>query len=595
MTTVDPGESLSAFSGELKHLSRVVSELEGAFRKQRELLKQKGMSLPPGTLQGIQSIYTELEALSRQFEEEQGELLQLRALRQTAELINSTLNLDEVLNYVMNEAIGLTHAERGYLVLRDKNTGQLTFRVARNITGSLSEDEFTVSRSIVEEVGRTGNPVVTTNAQQDAIWKDKESIIGLKLLSILCVPLMLRGEVTGVIYADNRLKKGIFAERELQLLEAFANQAAVAIENARLFESARASLAEATAVKELMDNVFASIGSGVITTDAKDTVTTFNDAAERILEVPRALVLDQPLWSALPPLTDSFESALRRVLQLPAPEPEVIEAQPILVGHSEPSILSLKLSPLYNAARVTQGAAIVVDDLTESRRREEQLKAIRRYLTPAMVDNIQSIDQLGLGGERRQVTAMFVDVRDFAAFPVALQPREFMQLLNRYLTVAVNAVSRHEGIVDKYMANEVMALFNTQLNPATDHGLRAILAALTMADTYLNELYPRLGEPPGACYYRVGIHTGEATLGNTGSEARKEFTAIGDTINLAHRLLEHAQPGQIVISRECYQHCATHLDGLPGLQLVDRGQIQVKGLKRPVSIYEITRVPQIQA
>src|SRR5579859_2615891 len=171
MTTVDSGDSQSAFSGELKHLSRVVSELEGVFRKQRELLKQKGMSLPPGTLQGIQSVFTELDALSRQFEEEHGELLQLRALRQTAEQINSTLNLDEVLNYVMNEAIRLTRAERGYLVLRDKDTGQLTFRVARTVTSSLTEEEFTVSRSIVEEVGRTGNPVLTTNAQEDVRWE----------------------------------------------------------------------------------------------------------------------------------------------------------------------------------------------------------------------------------------------------------------------------------------------------------------------------------------------------------------------------------------------------------------------------------------
>ncbi len=595
MTTVDSGDSQSALSGELKRLSRAVSELEGVFRKQRELLKQKGMSLPPGTLQGIQSIYTELDALSRQFEDEQGELLQQRVLRQTAELINSTLNLDEVLNYVMNEAIRLTRAERGYLVLRDKDSGKLTFRVARNVTSSLSEDEFTVSRSIVEEVGRSGNPVMTTNAQEDVRWEHKESIIGLKLLSILCVPLMLRGEVTGVIYADNRVKKGIFGEKELQLLEAFANQAAVAIENARLFESARASLDEATAVKELMDNVFASIGSGVITTDVEDTVTTFNDAAERILEVPRDKALDQPLWSTLPPLADSFENALHRVLHMPIPEPIVIEAQPVLGNHTDPSILSLKLSPLYNAARATQGVAIVVDDLTETRRREDQLKAIRRYLTPAMVDNIQSIDQLGLGGERRQVTAMFIDVRDFAAFPVALQPREFMQLLNRYLTISVNAISRYEGIVDKYMANEIMALFNTQLNPTADHGMRAIQAALAMAEAFTTELYPTLGEREGACYYRIGIHTGVATLGNTGSEARREFTAIGDTINLAHRLLEHAQPGQIIISRECYEHCATPLGELMGIQLADRGQIQVKGLKRPVSIYEISRVPQVQA
>ena len=296
-------------AAELKRLARNVSELETAFRKQREVLKQKGMSLPPGTLPGIQEVYSELEALAKEIEEEQGELDQLRALRQTAELINSTLNQDEVLNDVMNEAIRLTRAERGYLVLRDKATGELTFRVARQITGSLSEAEFTVSRSIVQEVARTGNPVLTNDAQNDKSWTGTDSIFGLQLRSILCVPLKLKGEVTGVIYAENKSFKGVFGPSALQLLEGFANQAAIAIENAQLFESARARLAEATAIKEFQDSVFASIGSGVIATDPSNTITTFNDAAERILAVERGQANGQLLWSVLPPV-EGFEEAV---------------------------------------------------------------------------------------------------------------------------------------------------------------------------------------------------------------------------------------------------------------------------------------------
>ena len=585
-------EATPALSDDLKALARVVSDLETAFRQQRELLKQKGMSLPPGTLQGIQTIYSELDALSKDLEGERSELEQLRSLRQTAELINSTLNLDEVLNDVMNEAIRLTHAERGYLVLRDKVSGELTFRVARQITGSLSEDEFTVSRSIVQEVARSGNPVLTNDAQNDKLWTGTESIYDLHLRSILCVPLLLRGEVTGVIYAENRSFKSVFGDSALQLLYAFANQAAIAIENAMLFESARARLAEATAIKELMDSVFASIASGVIATDPASRITTFNDAAERILEVPRVQANGQSLRQVLPAVID-FEDAVVRIQALPGAAPEVIEAEPTLPGHSSPSLLSLKFSPMRNSAHSTQGVAVVVDDLTERRHREEQIKAIRRYLTPAMVDNIQSIDQLGLGGERREVTVVFIDVRDIGSFP-AVHPRDFMQMLNQYLTVAVDAVSYHEGIIDKYMANEIMALFNTQLNPADDHAFKAIQAALRMVDDYLNRFYPQLGEAPDARHYRVGIHTGIATLGNTGSETRKEFTAIGDTINLAHRLLEHALPGQIIISRETVQNCQEPLLTLPGVVLTERGQIQVKGLTRLVDIYEVARPASVQ-
>ncbi len=584
MTAVAP--TPTTLVDELKGLSLFVSNLESIFRTQREALKANAMSLPRGTMQSMQTIASELEALTQQLQAEQVELDQLRALGRTAELVNSTLDVDEVLNEVMSQAIALIHAERGYIVLRDAETKKMEFRVARTMSGNMPESEFIISRSIVQNVADTGNPVLETDALNAGIYEAKKSVIDLKLRSILCVPLLLRGEVTGVLYVDNRVKSGVFGIPERELLYAFANQAAIAIENARLFERARANLAEVTEVKNLMENVFASIASGVITTDAQDRITTLNDASERILGMSRATSLLQPIWYVMPPISDQLPDLLNQVLHQNTQE--ALEVQPELPNQPD-MILSLKLSPLKNSANITQGVAIVVDDLTEARRRDEQLKAIRRYLTPAMVDNIQSIDQLGLGGERREVTAMFIDVRGFSTFSPSLSPREFTQVLNQYLTVAADELNKQAGIIDKYMANEIMALFNTQLNPNEDHALRAIHAALNMADEYITKFYPQTGEASGARHFRIGINTGIATLGNAGSETRKEFTAIGDSINSAHRILENANPGQVLISQETYRHCAAALANAPDIQVVERGQIVVKGKQKPITIFEVMR------
>ncbi len=573
---------------ELRQLVKLVNDLEGALRvHQQTVLRPKAMSLPQGLLPDLQKLRTDLEALAVQYDEGRTELQRLRALSDTAELINSTLELGDVLNAVMDTVIRLTSAERGYLMLRNSETKEMEFRVARNIEQrNLGEGEFIVSSTIVSQVAQTGLPVVTTNAAQDSRFSSQESVVSFALRSILCVPLMLKGEVTGVIYADNRIKSGLFGNKELQLLYAFANQAAVAIENARLFERLRSSLAEITAIRDLMDNVFESIASGIITTDGNDAVMILNNAACRILEISSDLSRGRIIWEILPQLHDEFEQLVRVVRERNLQQ--TLEVEPDF-GERGIVNLSLKLSPLRDAREVTQGVAIVVDDLTDLKQREAQLNVIRRYLPPAMVDNIQSIDKLGLGGERRLITTIFIDVRNFASFPSTLRPQEFMEMLNSYLTVASDAVTQQNGVIDKYMANEIMGLFNTQLNPHEDHSWRAIISALMMADQY-QDFYRAMGEPAGVQHYRVGIHTGVATLGNAGSQTRKEFTAIGDSINLAHRLLENALPGQIIISEDTYYHCRELLDApQSGIRVISRDQIQVKGRRQPTKIYQVCR------
>ncbi len=249
--------------------------------------------------------------------------------------------------------------------------------------------------------------------------------------------------------------------------------------------------------------------------------------------------------------------------------------------------LNLKLTPLKNEEE-TEGVTIVVDDLTEIKQRDATLNVVRRYLPPAMVDNIQSIDELGLGGERREITVIFVEVRPFGSFPPDILPQELMELLNLYLTTGADAIHNQTGVIDKFMGNEIMGLFNTQLNPSDDHAWLAVQAALKLAEDYL--LLPtRIGEEP-IPYFRVGIHTGEATMGNVGSATRKEFTAIGHTVNLTKRLQENAVSGTIIISAQTLQHCQAQLaDPAHGITVIDSGRIQAKGVSQEIPVYEVRR------
>ena len=161
---------------------------------------------------------------------------QLRALMSVGQMINSSKGLRRVLEEVMDSLISLMRAERGFLMLREAD-GELAVRIARGIAHvNLEEEAFKVSRSVVRKVVDSNAPVLTTNAQADPRFDAQMSVAAYQLRSILCVPLKLKDELIGVLYVDNRAHAGIFKEHDLELISAFADQAAVAIDSARLFE-----------------------------------------------------------------------------------------------------------------------------------------------------------------------------------------------------------------------------------------------------------------------------------------------------------------------------------------------------------------------
>lgn len=186
----------------------------------------------------IRSLIKLKDSVQQQF---QTHRRRIGALMSVGSAINSSLGLKRVLEEVMDSLITLMNAQRGFLMLRD-DFGSYSVRLARDaMHQDLSEEDFAISRTVVRRVVENGEAVLTTNAQIDPRFEEQASIAAYHLLSILCAPLKLKDELIGVIYVDNTAHTGIFQMDDLRLISSFADQAAVAIDNARLIDQLQES------------------------------------------------------------------------------------------------------------------------------------------------------------------------------------------------------------------------------------------------------------------------------------------------------------------------------------------------------------------
>lgn len=552
---------------QLGELSKLSGDIKALLATQKEMLQKAGLGYPPGVMDSLSTLRDSLERLSGLVNGQEGEVARLRALADTSGVINSSLNLTLVLNEVMDTIIRLTGAERGFLMLKDPK-GELQFRVARNVEReSLASEASQISRTVVEQVANGGEPVVTTNAQADPRFSAQESVVGYNLRSIVCVPLKFRGQVTGVIYVDNRIRTGLFTESERDLLAAFGNQAAIAIENARQFQ-------EVTELKNLLDNVFASMASGVITTDFEDLVTLANRAASDIVGRTTAELVGQPLQT-VPGLDEGFAGVVRQVKL----------DQQAVVGHELRAMLpdrgpldwTFNVSPLKDGTEGSQGLAIVLDDLTEKKRLQGKFEVFKRMVPPAVINRLNP-ESLALGGTRKEVSIIFADIQGFTALSETLDPEVLIKVLNRYVGTAAEAMLLHEATVDKYVGDAVMAFFNAP-DDQPDHALRAVRAAIRMRDDIfaLHEVM----EPQFRLSFRIAVHLGEAVVGLVGTEDRLDYTIIGDTVNTAKRLQENGLPGKVFLSDKFYERVKDYVRVNP------LEPLQVKNRVQPVPVFEL--------
>ncbi len=499
----------------------------------------------------------------------------LRALAGIGEIVNSTLEVDAVLQIVMDTIVRLTEAERGFLMLRDER-GEMTIRTGRNWEQeSINQSESSISRSVVQRVIDGGEAVLTTNAREDPRFGAQESIIAFNLRSILCVPHKVKSELIGVIYTDNRIRTGIFTESDRDLLLGFADQAAVSIENARLFSSLKRTLEEVTELKNLMDDVFASIVSGVITADVQDQITLCNQAASSIIGHAAVDIVGRKIEDIIPSFANDILPHLAAVRE---------SKQPVIGLELSSSLPDrgyvdwrFNLSLLKDSGQKSQGVAIVLDDMTERKKLEAQRRLLQRMVSPAVLDQIDP-NSLQIGGKKSDITILFADIRGFTAYSEQHTPEELVAVLNRYLAAAADAVLANEGTVDKFLGDAVMAWYNAPL-PQADHTLRAVKSALAIRDA-VAALH---AEMPKETHldFGVGIHYGDAILGWIGTEKRLEYTAISDSVNTTKRIQENCAKNQILISRDAYARVKGQIEAVPFVPL------SVKGKTQPLEVYEV--------
>jgi adenylate cyclase len=238
---------------------------------------------------------------------------------------------------------------------------------------------------------------------------------------------------------------------------------------------------------------------------------------------------------------------------------------------------------LVTAVAAQMAVAIERTRAHERLAREEVARATYgRFLPDYVVKQIlEDPDSIKLGGVNQTVTVLFADIRGFTRLSEHAAPEKVVHLLNRYFTTLSEVVLKHGGTVDKFIGDGVMALFGApQTTP--DDAAGAIAAAIEMQKGMKDLSAEVAATGVGEVSIGIGLHTGEATVGYIGSERRSEYTAIGDTVNVASRLESRAKPGEILVSEETMKAAGP----MPCI-FVPLDPIRVKNREQPVKIFEV--------
>ncbi|GAC1358040.1 MAG: hypothetical protein NVS2B12_18020 [Ktedonobacteraceae bacterium] len=571
------------------HVSRTADIELGRIRQSMQRALQSLQELPGFPLASAATgiFEREREDLTKSITYLKNERNELETLYEIGRKLNSTLEFDEVLRLVMDRVIEFVKAERGFLMLVNPATNKPEFTIARDKNAQvIPESAAQISRKTVNQVISTREPMLTDDAQSDDALKRQESIMAYGIRSIMCAPLVVRNNCIGAVYVDSRFTARLFDKKHLELLLAFCNQAAIAIDNARLFADLNRAIQKVREDKQYMDNIFGSIANGVITTDASGVITTFNAAASMILRINPNQARDKHYQEAFKTLPSQV--GIIDMLQIAQTQHEhgtlvnrVVNC--IIPGREREEEINLNcyVSSLRDPGGQQIGLALVIDDRTELRRSEAQARKVRRiferYVHPNVVEQlIRDPMALKLGGETKEISVVFADIRGYTRLSESMPPEEVMNLINRYLKIMCDAIWEEEGTLTAFQGDALMAIFNAPL-PQQAHALHAVRAAwkMRMAVQEYQRLHPR----EEAVSFGIGVNTGLATVGNVGAQERMQnYTAIGDVVNVASRLQNNVHDNNILLNESTYIQVYRHV------QVGQAFALNVKNKSQPLTV-----------
>ncbi|HEV8671348.1 MAG TPA: adenylate/guanylate cyclase domain-containing protein [Candidatus Limnocylindria bacterium] len=321
--------------------------------------------------------------------------------------------------------------------------------------------------------------------------------------------------------------------------------------------------------------------SSVVLLDSEGRVRSLNRNAERLLSTTEADAIGKSYTDVF---GDSLSQRVFKLILKGGAEGEARAIEATLPGGRRAK-LRATAGPLKDARGNLNGIVFVADEDTSSPKLEaladQQVRlrdALRRYLGDSVADMVDARPSfVDVGGQTQTISVLHADVRGYTSMAEQLPPDRVVSLLLRYHGAAAKAIRGTGGTIDRFAGDAILALWNAPA-PQPDHVRLALRGALAMRDA-AREVGSDLG-------YGIGVHTGEAMVGNLGSEQYQNFTAIGDTVNVAARLQGQAQAGEVVCS------AAALVAAGEGVRTTALGTLELRGRRTPVEAYRVEGMDQ---
>ncbi|WP_293905558.1 adenylate/guanylate cyclase domain-containing protein [Phenylobacterium sp.] len=447
---------------------------------------------------------------------------ELRQLLDVNVAIASEIELAALLRRIVQVTSQILQADRSSLFLYDDRTDELWSMVAEGVDSR--EIRFPARQGLAGDCFYWGEAVNVTDAYADSRFNQAvDKATGYRTRTVLSAPVVTRdGRKLGVMQAFNRLDGDVFDDSDVERMNAFAAQAAVAIENATLF-------GEVASERNYNDSILRSMSSGVVTLDREARVVKLNAAACAILGVAPEAAGDPETQAALVANNPWLVDEIRAVAA--SGQPKTLLDADLVTVPGETISANASIVPLM-ADEGQAGLLIIVEDISEGKRLQG---AMRRFMSQNVVDQIMGREDELLFGAACQASILFADIRGFTSLAEHLGPRDTVDMLNEIFTDLFEAVAGSDGMLDKFIGDAIMAVYGAPLSSGRDE-LNAVDSAVAMAGMMVAINQRRAGRGTPAVRLGVGIASGEVVAGTIGSPKRMDYTVIGDSVNLASRL-----------------------------------------------------------
>jgi PAS domain S-box-containing protein len=417
----------------------------------------------------------------------------------------------------------------------------------------------------------------------------KEVLINPEMKSGMALPIVSFPREIGVLFVGARTPC-FFNRKRFFFLDAYTKLAAGALQTSLLFGETRAQDRKIDSLERYQESVFNSMTNMIVTTDAVGQIYYFNEPAEKAMGLT-----EEDLGSHL-------ENAFRRSLSarvinaiLTSLEEgdEILGLEGIFRGEDKDMDFSLNVTPLVTPRGKKEGLTLLFTNQTREKELKKTVKIVNderrvikdmfaRYMSQEVMTSLmESPDSIKLGGDKREATVFFADIRGYTSFSEGRDPEVIVEILNEYFSEAVENVMVYKGYIDKFIGDCIMAVWGVPMQPKKDDAINAVSCAIAIQNAVRSSKRKFFRNEAARLRIGIGINTGPLVAGNLGSIQRMDYSVIGDTVNLAARLEGAAGAEEIIISQATRNHLGNNF------KLEKRKPIRVKGKEKPIQIYNV--------